>query len=413
MRDPAIGTSFAVGYSVISSILPSFAREPLGSWLSKPGETHQDGVRAASFADLLPRVPLTVLETLPSEEDRFMKCIVTGAAGFIGSHLCEALLRSGHEVVGLDAFVPYYPEDVKRRNLRGSLSSPNFRFHRLDLREDRLDDLVGQAEVIFHLAGMPGLMRSWTDREGYWSCNVMATRKLLEAVQRSSCQLRRFLLASTSSVYGEFASRAETAPTTPVSPYGITKLAAENLCRAYAADHGVPVVTLRYFSVYGPRQRPDMGYHHFIQALLLDKPIVVYGDGKQVRGNTYVDDCVRATIAAVEAPVGEVYNVGGGEPASVWDVLHRLEALAGRPANVRLEPGRPGDQRYTLADTSKLRAHLGWAPRTPLEEGLARQWAWQSRELTVAGQIVPERTGRQDVPAGKFILSPLPSGTDL
>jgi len=334
-----------------------------------------------------------------------MKCIVTGAAGFIGSHLCEALLRSGHEVVGLDSFVPYYPETIKQRNLLGFRSSPNCSFYRLDLCQDPLDDLVGQAEVIFHLAGMPGLMRSWTDRKGYWECNVLATRKLLEAVRRSAPRLQRFLFASTSSVYGEFASGDETAPAKPVSPYGITKMAAESLCRAYAHDHDVPVVTLRYFSVYGPRQRPDMGYHRFIQALLQDEPVVVYGDGQQVRGNTYVGDCVRATLAAVEAPPGEVYNVGGGEAASVWDILHRLEALAGQAAKVRQEPARPGDQRYTFADTTKLRNHVGWEAQTPLDEGLARQWEWQTQELEASEEAVTPLTGQQDVGARNCILS--------
>jgi nucleoside-diphosphate-sugar epimerase len=177
------------------------------------------------------------------------------------------------------------------------------------------------------------------------------------------------------------------------------------LCRAYASDYRIPVVTLRYFSVYGPRQRPDMGYYRFIQALFQDEPIVVYGDGQQVRGNTYVEDCVRATLAAVEAPPGEVYNVGGGEAASVWDILHRLEALAGRSAKIRREPARPGDQRHTFADTTKLRNHVGWAAQTPLDEGLARQWEWQTHELGATEEAVTLLTGRQDVGARKYILS--------
>ncbi len=310
-----------------------------------------------------------------------MKCVVTGAAGFIGSHLSEALLRGGHQVIGLDSFVPYYPEPIKQRNLLGCLSSPNYQFHRLDLRQDQLDDVLAEAEVIFHLAAMPGLVRSWKDMEGYWACNVLATQRLLDAVRRSVPGLRRLILASTSSVYGKFASGDETVPTKPSSPYGITKLAAENLCRAYAEVHEIPVVTLRYFSVYGPRQRPDMGYHRFIQALLEDRPIVVYGDGQQVRGNTYVADCVQATLAAVQAIPGEVYNVGGGEAATVWDIVRKLEVLADRRVKVYQEPARPGDQRYTFADTTKLRTHLGWEPGTSLDEGLALQWAWQSGEL--------------------------------
>jgi nucleoside-diphosphate-sugar epimerase len=302
-----------------------------------------------------------------------MKCVVTGAAGFIGSHLCEALLRGGHEVVGVDAFIPYYPQAVKERNLAEALDRPGYRFHRLDLRRDALGAILADAEVVFHLAAMAGLMQSWTDFDGYWTCNAQAPQRLLEATRRSAPRLRRLVYASTSSVYGRFASGDETLPTKPISPYGLTKLAAENLCRAYGEVYGLPVVSLRYFSVYGPRQRPDMGYHRFIRALLREEPIVVYGDGQQVRGNTYVSDCVAATLAAVEAHPGEVYNVGGGEAATVWDILRKLEALAGREAQVRQEAARPGDQRYTFADTTKLRTHLGWEPRTGLDEGLARQ----------------------------------------
>jgi nucleoside-diphosphate-sugar epimerase len=306
--------------------------------------------------------------------------VVTGAAGFIGSHLCEELLRQGHEVTGLDGFIPYYPRPVKERNLAEPLSRPGFRFFPLDLRQDSLDSAVAGAEVIFHLAAMPGLVQSWTDFDGYSTCNVQATQRLLEAIRRAASGLKRLVYASTSSVYGRFASGDETLPTKPVSPYGVTKLAAEHLCRAYGDNHGLPVVVLRYFSVYGPRQRPDMGYHRFIRALLEDSPIVVYGDGLQVRGNTYVSDAVAATLAAVAAHPGEVFNVGGGEAATVWDILRKLEALAGRTAKVRQEAARPGDQRYTFADTTKLRLHLGWEPRIGLAEGLARQWAWQATE---------------------------------
>ena len=202
---------------------------------------------------------------------------------------------------------------------------------------------------------------------------------LLEALRQSARSLRRLLYASTSSVYGTFASGDETQPTKPVSPYGVTKLAGENLCRAYGDSHGLPVVVLRYFSVYGPRQRPDMGCYKFIKALLRGERITVYGDGQQIRGNTYIDDCVSATVAAVEGPLGEVYNVGGDEAATVRDIIHFLETLAGRRAEVRQEDARPGDQRYTGADTAKLRRHFGWEPRVHLTEGLTRQWEWQRR----------------------------------
>jgi nucleoside-diphosphate-sugar epimerase len=309
-----------------------------------------------------------------------MKFVVTGAAGFIGSHLCERLLQAGHEVVGLDAFIPYYPRPLKERNLVPARENARFRFHPADLRGDPLDALVGGADVVCHLAAMAGLTQSWTDFDSYASCNVQGTQRLLEAIRKAAPKLKKLVYASTSSVYGRFASGDETLPTKPISPYGVTKLAAENLCRAYGEIYGLPVVALRYFSVYGPRQRPDMAYNRFILALLEDRPITVYGDGQQVRGNTFVADCVEATVATVEAHAGEIFNVGGGEMASVWDIVRKLEAISGRRAKVQQEPGRPGDQRHTFADTSKLRSRLGWEARTGLDEGLARQWEWQKGE---------------------------------
>jgi len=309
-----------------------------------------------------------------------MRCLVTGAAGFIGSHLCERLLARGHEVVGLDAFVPYYDRRIKEGNLRSVLGHPRFTLHEADLRTEPLEELVAGVEAVFHLAAMPGLMSSWTDLEGYWSCNVLGTHRLLEAIRRRG-RLRRFIHASTSSVYGKYASGDESLPLHPISPYGVTKLAAEHLCRAHAEAFGLPVVVLRFFSVYGPRQRPDMAYHRFIAALLQGEPITIYGDGMQVRGNTYVEDCVEATIAALDALPGETFNVGGGEAATVWDIVRKLETLAGCRAEVRQEPPRPGDQRYTFADTARLRRHLGWTPKTSLDEGLARQWEWQKGQL--------------------------------
>jgi nucleoside-diphosphate-sugar epimerase len=304
-----------------------------------------------------------------------MHCLVTGAAGFIGSHLCEHLLKAGHSVVGLDAFIPYYPRSIKEVNLKGLLPQPGFTFHELDLREDSLEEAVDEVEAVFHLAAVPGLSRSWVDFDLYQSCNLLATQRLLEAVRPHG--LRRFVYASTSSVYGRHASGDETLPTRPISPYGVTKLAAENLCRAYADELGLPLVVLRYFSIYGPRQRPDMGYYRFIHSLLHGKPVTVCGDGLQVRGNTYIDDCCQATIAALEAPVGEVYNVGGGETANVWEIIGKLESILGHRAVIQREPARPGDQRFTSADTARLQRHLGWNPCITLEDGLAAQVSWQ------------------------------------
>lgn len=309
-----------------------------------------------------------------------MKVLVTGAAGFIGSHLCEELLQQGHDVVGLDAFIPYYPRSLKEANLSTLRGQPGFTFRQLDLRTDDLSEAVDSVEAIFHLAAMPGLARSWTEFDLYSTCNVQGTQRLLDTV-RDSGSLRRFVYASTSSVYGKYGSGDETLPTRPISPYGVTKLAAEHLCRAHSEELGLPLVALRYFSVYGPRQRPDMGYQRFIQALLLGETISVFGDGNQVRGNTFVSDCVAATIRALEAPIGEVYNIGGGETATVWEILQKLERLTGCRAVVQRQAARAGDQRFTGADTSKIRNHLAWQPRIGLEEGLARQVAWQQGQL--------------------------------
>jgi len=309
-----------------------------------------------------------------------MKCLVTGAAGFIGSHLCQRLLHAGHEVVGVDAFIPYYPRPLKEANLSRLRGDPAFTFHEIDLRLDPLEPLLDNVAVVFHLAAMAGLTRSWTHFDDYQSCNLTATQRLLEVIRRGP-RLHRFLYASTSSVYGRHSSGDETLPTRPISPYGVTKLAAENLCRAYAEEHGLPLVVLRYFSVYGPGQLPDMGYHRFIQTMLAGESVVVYGDGLQVRGNTYCSDCVEATVTAVRAFPGEVYNVGGGEVASVWEILERLETIIGQKARVKREPGRAGDQRSTCADTAKLFRHFGWQARVTLDEGLASQVAWQRGDL--------------------------------
>jgi nucleoside-diphosphate-sugar epimerase len=308
-----------------------------------------------------------------------MRCLVTGAAGFIGSHLCEQLLHAGHEVTGLDCFIAYYPRSAKEANLSEFARHPRFRFYAADLRTDPLDTFLEEADVVFHLAAMPGLVQSWTSFDTYTTCNVQATQRLLEAVQRTGKRLQRFILASTSSVYGRFASGDESLPTRPVSPYGVTKLAAEHLCRAYAEATDLPLVILRYFSVYGPRQRPDMAYHRFMRALLNGEPITVYGDGEQVRGNTFIQDCVAATVAAVRCHVGETYNIGGGETATVWDIIRRLERLTGLKARIQQEAARTGDQRHTFADCAKLLNHVGWEPRNTLDEGLEQQWEWIRR----------------------------------
>jgi nucleoside-diphosphate-sugar epimerase len=305
-----------------------------------------------------------------------MNCVVTGAAGFIGSHLCERLLADGHRVTGVDCFTDYYARTIKEHNLASFRNHPQFTFRELDLSAGVPGDAVEGAEWVFHLAAMAGLTRSWLDFDTYTRHNVTATHRLLEALKGSKT-LRRVIYASTSSVYGKYASGDESLPTRPGSPYGITKLAAEQLCRIYNDEFGVPCVALRYFSVYGPRQRPEMGYHLFINAILRGTPIKLTGDGLQVRGNTYVADCVEATIRATAAMPGEVFNLGGGELVTVLDVFRKLERIIGKPAIIERHPPRPGDQLATGADVGKLYRHLGWKPTTGIDEGLARQVEWQ------------------------------------
>lgn len=305
-----------------------------------------------------------------------MHCIVTGAAGFIGSHLCERLLADGHAVVGIDCFTPYYPRPVKERNLAGFRGHPRFTFHELDLSAGVPANAVQGAEWVFHLAAMPGLTRSWLEFDTYNQHNLTATHRLLESL-KGSLTLQRLIYASTSSVYGKYASGDESLPTRPSSPYGITKLAGEQLCRVHADEFGVPAIVLRYFSVYGPRQRPEMGYHLFIDAVLKGKPITLTGDGLQVRGNTYVSDCVEATIRATAAMPGEVFNLGGGEMVTVIEAIRKIERITGKSAIIERHPPRKGDQLATAADVSKLFRHVGWKPTTGIDEGLARQVEWQ------------------------------------
>ncbi len=303
-------------------------------------------------------------------------CLVTGAAGFIGSHLVDRLLAAGHVVVGVDAFTDYYPREVKEANLRAARANSSFRLVETDLRTADLRPLLAEVRVVVHMAAMGGLLRSWTAFEEYLSCNVLATQRLLEALRDSPVE--HLVHASTSSVYGRDSSGAEDHPTQPDSPYGVTKLAAEHLIQAYGRNFAVPFTILRYFSVFGPRQRPDMGYHIFVDRLLRRQPITVFGDGSVVRANTYIDDAIDATMAIIErGPSGEIYNIGGGEPISTLQALRLLERLTGERAQVVHGPARPGEQRQAVADTRKAQCDLGWKPTTALEAGLRRQVAWQ------------------------------------
>ncbi len=309
-----------------------------------------------------------------------MKCVVTGCAGFIGSHLAERLLNDGHEVVGLDCFTDYYSRSIKESNLSKAKSHKHFTFHELDLADGVPYEAVAGADYVFHLAAMPGLTRSWIDFDIYNRCNLTATHRLLEAL-KGMTTLKKFVYASTSSVYGKYASGDESLPTRPSSPYGITKLAGEQLARVYQDEFGIPSVLLRFFSVYGPRQRPEMGIHLFIKWILTGQPIKLTGDGFQVRGATYIDDCIEATVqAGLRAMPGETYNLGGGDLATIIDMIRKIEKLAGKPATIEYHPNRKGDQLATGADVTKLFRHLGWKPTTGYDDGLAKQIAWQ-REL--------------------------------
>jgi nucleoside-diphosphate-sugar epimerase len=291
----------------------------------------------------------------------------------------------GHAVVGVDAFVPYYPRAAKERNLAGLIEHPHFEARELDLRTDSLDGLLDDVDVVFHLAAMPGLAASWTDFDLYMTCNLLATQRLVEAA-RAAPKLHAFVHASTSSVYGREAMGDEAAELRPVSPYGVTKLAAERLVLAYHDVFGLPATILRYFSVYGPRQRPDMGMNIFIQRLLRGEALKVFGDGEQTRGNTFVGDCVTATVlAAQHGTRGEVYNIGGGEARSVNWVIQTLGELIGCAPVVEHIAPRDGDQAHTLADTSRARRALGFEPNTPMRRGLAEQVAWQRDTLSRSG----------------------------
>jgi nucleoside-diphosphate-sugar epimerase len=327
-----------------------------------------------------------------------MRCLVTGAAGFIGSHLCEGLLAEGYEVVGLDAFIPYYPRAVKEQNLQGFQDHPRFTFYERDLRTADLAPVLDGVEVVFHLAAMGGLLLSWTDFELYMTCNIQATQRLLEAA-RISGQVRQMIYASTSSVYGSQVTGPETTPAQPASPYGITKLAAEHLMQTYQAQFGLPATILRYFSVYGPRQRPDMGYHIFIDRILRGEPITIWGDGNQLRGNTYVGDIVQATILAhKQFTPGAIYNVGGAEEISANQMLSILHEITGCAPTVQYGPARPGEQSRALADTRRIQ-QLGFVPRMPLRQGLAAQVAWQQAvmETEAAARllVLPQRSAQQ------------------
>jgi UDP-glucose 4-epimerase len=315
-----------------------------------------------------------------------MRVLVTGAAGFIGSHLTAALLDRGAQVTGIDCFTDYYPRFIKELNLGVNAGKPGFEFVEDSLQSADLGKLLDGKTHVFHLAAQAGVRKSWgSDFRIYTDNNVDATQRLLEACVGRP--LHRFVYASSSSVYGDRVSipMREDALPQPVSPYGVTKLAAEQLCYLYYSNHKVPTSSVRYFTVYGPRQRPDMAFHKFIRAAIRGESITLYGDGEQTRDFTFVTDAVAATMAAGDkGELGFAYNIGGGSRVSVNQLFTIIGRIHGRPLDIRREPEQKGDMRDTFADTSKARADLGFAPQVTLEQGLEAEYKWlaSTPELT-------------------------------
>jgi len=311
-----------------------------------------------------------------------MKCIVTGAAGFIGSSISDRLLNDGHEVTGVDCFVDYYPRSIKEKNLERAKGFDRYRFIEGDLLELDLVTLLEGADLVFHQAAQAGVRASWGKSFSiYTDNNVAATQRLLEAAkdERIKKQLRKIVYASSSSVYGS----AETLPTTeqtlprPVSPYGVSKLAAEHLALLYKSEFGVPVAALRYFTVYGPRQRPDMAFHRLIRAGLTGEKFTLYGTGEQSRDFTFIDDIVDANISAgMKETAHQVFNIGGGNRISMNDVIHKIENVIGRKIMLERHERAKGDAAHTGAETGLARTELGYAPKVALDQGLEAEARW-------------------------------------
>lgn len=321
-----------------------------------------------------------------------MRALVTGVAGFIGSHLAERLIADGYEVIGVDAFTEYYDRRLKDSNLACLRTRPGFRLVEADLATADLVGLVRGCDLIFHLAAQPGVRTSWGDDfRRYLERNVWATQRLLDALRHWTGH--KLVVASSSSVYGD----AERYPTSerdlprPISPYGVTKLAAERLCLAYGRSYGLPVVALRYFTVYGPRQRPDMAFSRFIAALHERREITVYGDGQQTRDFTHVADAVEATVQAATGGVtDDVMNVGSGSRVALLEVLTDLSRLLRQPLRIRWQSPQPGDARDTGADLELARRALGYAPRVDLATGLRTQVDWWLRRAQPAAGVLAE-----------------------
>jgi nucleoside-diphosphate-sugar epimerase len=307
-----------------------------------------------------------------------VKSLVTGVAGFIGSHLAEKLLAAGHDVIGIDNFLDNYAGSFKEKNLSELSVHGNFTFVRDDLLQCDLKSLLRDVSYVFHLAGQPGVRSSWgKEFARYTDNNIRATQLLLEATKET--KLTKFVYASTSSVYGDTDDlpMREEGGTRPISPYGATKLAAEHLCHLYWKAFGVPTVSLRFFTVYGPRQRPDMFFHIFMRALLRGDQVPLYDDGEQTRDFTFCADIVDGALAAAFYPgQGEVFNLGGGAQVSILNAIALVEGVSGRKANLRRFDRQKGDVRHTKARLDRAKSKLGYSPKVGLEQGLIEEWNW-------------------------------------
>jgi len=304
--------------------------------------------------------------------------LVTGVAGFIGSHLAEALVDRGEEVIGVDSFLDYYSRELKEANLALLVESPRFTLIEKPLQHMDLEVLLARVEVVYHLAAQAGVRASWgKDFSIYTDNNILATQRLLEAAVRRPPTA--FVYASSSSVYGDVTElpMRESSPLNPVSPYGVSKLAVEKLCYLYSANHAVPTVGLRYFTVYGPRQRPDMAFHRLFRGARDGEEFPLFGDGLQTRDFTYVSDAVQATLAAADrGRPGSVYNIGGGARVSLLEVFREVESITGVKLRLRREPAQKGDMRDTYADTTAALTDLDYRARVGLRQGLEAEWNW-------------------------------------
>jgi len=326
-----------------------------------------------------------------------VKILITGAAGFIGSHVVARLLKDGHEIIGVDNFDIYYSRAQKEKNLMDVLLNTRFKLIEENLLDMAMISVLKGTEVVIHLAAQPGVRGSWgSSFHRYLANNIQVTQRLLE--ESKANMLKRFIYASSSSVYGDVGEVLhEEMKCQPKSPYGVTKLAAEQLCQLYHHEYRMPTVALRFFSVYGPGQRPDMAFHRFCQNILHDAPLTIYGDGRQTRDFTYIDDVVDIVVGSLTADVvGQVVNVGGGSPATLLEAAGILEELSGKPCPKTFLERQKGDVIATRADTAKLERLFGSKPKTTLREGLTREWEWMKKfvhsedeEQAIKAQVQP------------------------